>query len=197
MTEIHTRIFSVAQRLFALRGYAGVSISDIATAAEIAKSTVLHHYPNKQRLYEAVVGESLNAFGTMTRNIAAEQEINLAERLQQMLCWMLSEPLHAKLLNRVFMDNPRAAAMAARKYWKPLLDNLLAANDLPENDTEMRSRMLFCINAIFQIAFSIELQVHLAGKNQSAQEIGAQYHGAIEQLVFSLNRPASEYSRHS
>lgn len=183
MTEIHSRIFSVAQRLFALRGYTGVSISDIATTAEIAKSTVLHHYPNKQKLYEAVVAESLNAFAGLTQNIAAEKRSDISNRLQALLGWMLSEPVHAKLLNRVFMDNPRAAAMAARKYWKPLLENLLATAGLPADDSEAQARILFCINAIFQIAFSIELQAQLCGKKNTPPELAAEFSGAIAAVV--------------
>ncbi len=186
MTEIYSRIFSVSQRLFALRGYAGVSISDIAADAEIAKSTVLHHYPNKQKLYEAVVAESLDAFTRLTQNIATENETALSDRLQALLRWMLSEPIHAKLLNRVFMDNPRAAAMAARKYWKPLLENLLAAAGLPVNDAGTRSRMLFCINAIFQIAFSIELQVLIFAEKTDIESIGNLYYASIAAIADTL-----------
>lgn len=191
MTEIHSRIFSVSQRLFALRGYAGVSISDIATGAEIAKSTVLHHYPNKQKLYEAIVTESQKAFAGLTGHIAAETQIDLSERLHALLSWMLAEPLHAKLLNRVFMDNPRAAAMAARKYWKPLLESLLAAAGLPADDTGARMRILFCINAIFQIAFSIELQMLLCGEKTSAENLAERFRPAIAALAADLDISAT------
>jgi len=175
MTDIQRRIYLVSQELFAARGYAGVSIADIAERAKIAKSTVLHHYANKQKLYEQVVAESIDFFSRMPG--ADARWVSLADRLKFLLAQMVGVPMHAKLLNRVFMDNPKSAGMAARRYWRPLLKQLAGDEDPAAEATAM-----FCVNAIIQIAFSIELQREILGRC-SAEEIAARYGQVIEQLA--------------
>ncbi|AFM11178.1 TetR/AcrR family transcriptional regulator [Turneriella parva] len=177
MTEGHQRIYSVAQRLFALRGYAGVSIADIAKEAKMAKSTVLHHFANKQRLYQEVVNESIALFAAAPAELA---HATLADKLKHLLAAMLAEPMHAKLLNRVFMDNPKSAALAARRYWRPLLEQLTPNGDLHE-----RALALFCVNAIIQIAFSIELQRHVL---KTEIDLVQTYRGVIDDLVLKVSR---------
>jgi len=49
------RLLASAQRLFAERGYASVSIQQIALAAGLSKATVFHHFPTKESLYLEVV----------------------------------------------------------------------------------------------------------------------------------------------
>jgi len=51
------RILKSASMLFAERGFRGVSISDVADAAGMAKSSIYHHFENKQALYLAVLSD--------------------------------------------------------------------------------------------------------------------------------------------
>ena len=51
------RILQAASALFAQRGFGGVSISDVAKSAGLVKSSIYHHFENKQALYEAVLTE--------------------------------------------------------------------------------------------------------------------------------------------
>lgn len=57
-TEAAERILQAAKRLFAERGYDGVSIRDIAAAAAVSKANVFHHFSNKWELYSAVMENS-------------------------------------------------------------------------------------------------------------------------------------------
>ena len=52
-----SRIIKSASTLFAERGFRGVSISDVADAAGLVKSSIYHHFENKQVLYLAVLIE--------------------------------------------------------------------------------------------------------------------------------------------
>ncbi|MCB1146590.1 MAG: helix-turn-helix transcriptional regulator [Leptospiraceae bacterium] len=179
MTEISRTIFKVSQELFALHGFSGVSIRDIASRAKIAKSTVLHHFPNKQKLYEDVVEQSLDEFAKITRDFTAVKGLDV--HMKELLRWMLAEPVHAKLLNRVFMDNPRSASLAARKYWKPMLQRLREIDRASKAGSPKKEEtILFCINAIFQIAFSIELQLQLLDANKNIEVLLARYSPVIE-----------------
>ncbi len=49
------RILVEALGLFALHGYAGTSLADVAQAAEISKPGLLHHFPSKTELFAAVL----------------------------------------------------------------------------------------------------------------------------------------------
>jgi AcrR family transcriptional regulator len=51
------RILKSASVLFAERGFRGVSISDVADAAGLVKSSIYHHFENKEALYLAVLTE--------------------------------------------------------------------------------------------------------------------------------------------
>lgn len=63
------RIIQAAFRLFAERGFYGVSISDVAESAGLVKSSIYHHFENKEALYLAVLGEAFD-------KISAEMKAN-------------------------------------------------------------------------------------------------------------------------
>lgn len=48
-------LLRVARELFAARGYAGVSMADIAHKAGLQKSSLFHHFPTKDQLYKEVL----------------------------------------------------------------------------------------------------------------------------------------------
>lgn len=52
-----SRILVSAGVLFAKRGFRGVSISDVADAAGLAKSSIYHHFRDKRALYLAVLSD--------------------------------------------------------------------------------------------------------------------------------------------
>ena len=62
------RILSTAAPLFATKGFAGVSINDIAAEAGTSKANVFHHFPNKESLYLAVIGAACETFRNELEN---------------------------------------------------------------------------------------------------------------------------------
>lgn len=56
------RILCQAAPLFARKGFAGVSVNDIAAAAGTSKANVFHHFPDKQSLYLAVIAAACETF---------------------------------------------------------------------------------------------------------------------------------------
>jgi AcrR family transcriptional regulator len=45
-----------ATALFAERGHAGTSLEDVASASQVTRGAVYHHFASKQALFEAVLG---------------------------------------------------------------------------------------------------------------------------------------------
>jgi AcrR family transcriptional regulator len=187
MTEFQITVFRSAQELFALRGFDGASISEIAVKAGIAKSTVLHHFPSKLRLYQKVMKHSIDQFTEILESAPAgdDAETQITATFRKLLRWMIAEPIHAKLLNRIFLDNPQSAPVAAKKYWLPLMAQLAAIfpADFSMAKAELRLFILFIINSIFQMALSIELQVLLLGERVARDELCGRYEILVEAVI--------------
>ena len=62
-TNTKTALIEVAHKLFADRGYDGVSIADIAGELGITKQALLHHFGNKEKLYGKVLEGVSERFG--------------------------------------------------------------------------------------------------------------------------------------
>src|ERR1700746_3335493 len=58
--ELHSEatraaLLDEATVLFAERGYAGPSLEDVASASQVTRGAVYHHFASKQALFEAVL----------------------------------------------------------------------------------------------------------------------------------------------
>ena len=56
--QIDDGILDRAAALFARRGFAKTSVQDVADAVGLSKAGLLHHFPSKEALYEAVVAQA-------------------------------------------------------------------------------------------------------------------------------------------
>ncbi|MGY1781998.1 TetR/AcrR family transcriptional regulator [Geodermatophilus sp. SYSU D01036] len=56
--QIDEGILDRAAALFARRGYAKTSVQDVADAVGLSKAGLLHHYPSKDALHEAVLAQA-------------------------------------------------------------------------------------------------------------------------------------------
>lgn len=59
LPEPKERILKAALQLFQEKGYAGVAIRDITSAADVTQATLYHHFGDKKGLYIAVVVQTL------------------------------------------------------------------------------------------------------------------------------------------
>lgn len=62
MSSNRERILQVAQRLFSSRGYEGVGVQEIVTAAGVTKPTLYHYFRSKKGLLEALLEDRLTPF---------------------------------------------------------------------------------------------------------------------------------------
>src|SRR5687768_527951 len=71
-TTLSTRdaVFQAAASLFSARGFDGVSVDDIAAAAEVNKAMIYYHFEDKLALYRSVVADMLSAVGERVTAIA-------------------------------------------------------------------------------------------------------------------------------
>src|SRR5580698_2846533 len=53
--DVRGSIVEKATRLFAARGFEGTALQDIADAVGVSKPAVLHHFPSKEHVRQAVL----------------------------------------------------------------------------------------------------------------------------------------------
>jgi TetR/AcrR family transcriptional regulator len=71
------RILAAARQLFAVRGFAGVSIQQVADAAGVCKANVFHHFASKQVLYRAVLRHSADEFRQLLGQFESPEQKSL------------------------------------------------------------------------------------------------------------------------
>lgn len=61
-SDRYAQLLDVAEELFLVRGYVGVSMEDIARAAGVTRPVVYDHFPTKERAYLACVERARSAY---------------------------------------------------------------------------------------------------------------------------------------
>lgn len=67
------RIILEALRLFAVKGYDGVSVRDIAGAVGVKESSLYKHFAGKQAIFEGIIGEFPKRYEKMTEELGIGQ----------------------------------------------------------------------------------------------------------------------------
>ncbi|RAV00529.1 TetR/AcrR family transcriptional regulator [Paenibacillus sp. YN15] len=73
MRDTRWRIIQEALRLFAVKGYDGVSVRDIAGAVGVKESSLYKHFPGKQAIFEGIIGEFPKRYGEITEKLGIGQ----------------------------------------------------------------------------------------------------------------------------
>jgi len=126
------KILDVAEALFARRGYSGVGLREVATAAGLGKSSLFHHFPSKAELYLAVLRRVFERIGTRIRP-ALRHEGGPAARLDAAVDTLIDalaeHPTTARLLLRGLFEEDEFAseAAAAQAAVEHALDSILGA----------------------------------------------------------------------
>lgn len=96
------RILATAAPLFATKGFAAVSVNDIAEAAGTSKANVFHHFPNKESLYLAAIGSACTSFRNELESLtrSSEQRQRLRAIASGHLGRMLGDPDATRLILR-------------------------------------------------------------------------------------------------
>ena len=73
MSGTRERIILEALRLFAVKGYDGVSVRDIAGAVGVKESSLYKHFAGKQAIFEGIIGEFPKRYEQMTEELGISQ----------------------------------------------------------------------------------------------------------------------------
>jgi TetR/AcrR family transcriptional regulator, cholesterol catabolism regulator len=74
MSSTYDSILEASRRLFLDRGFAATSLREIAESCGIAKATVYHHFPDKERILLALLEDAASGQEAMLQAIRAQSE---------------------------------------------------------------------------------------------------------------------------
>ncbi len=109
-------ILDCAKRLFAERGYDGVSISDIARETGASKANIFHHFESKEGLYLAVIAEVVRRVPDHIDALSSEHDI--VEAFQELAAAELTEGAKDEtgvrlILREIISGDPRRSRVLA------------------------------------------------------------------------------------
>lgn len=126
-SDMSARILVEATRLFAARGYSGTSVQAIAEAVGVRKQSVLHWFPSKSLLRDAVLDSVLEHWrDSVPRALAAATtgSHRFEGLVGEVLSFFEADPDRARVLLRESLDRPEELRERLRVQlspWFPLV----------------------------------------------------------------------------
>jgi AcrR family transcriptional regulator len=95
-----------ATRLFAERGYTGTSLEDVASASQVTRGAVYHHFAGKQALFEAVLDvQESRAIANVSAAATAADPWDAAMQALEAFLDQCCDPVYGRL---VWLEGPAA-----------------------------------------------------------------------------------------
>ncbi len=125
VSEARERVIEVAERLFAQKGYAAVTLRDIANELGIKHASLYHHAPGgKEELYIEVMERTLKRHHAgMTQAISGAAP-DIRARLRATADWLMSQP-PMDLVRMVYSDMPEINVHQARRLSENAFDMMI------------------------------------------------------------------------
>ncbi len=174
------QLLDSARRCFAVKGFYGASIADIADDLGLTKQALLHHFGSKEKLYGEIlkgIAESIICDIIRIRTRVEDPLAQLEALMTGLLERQLSHSDEAQILMRELLDNRARAEQAGNWYLKPFLDSLIAivrSIPLKEDLTEARALAL-----VYQFLGSINYFV--VSEPTLTQMFGKEVHTVMRQ----------------
>lgn len=127
------RIVAASMRLFAERGYSGTSVQAIADAVGLRKQSLLHWFPSKAHIRDAVLDSVLDHWReTVPRALAAATtgSRRFEGLMGEVVTFFQADPDRARVLLRESLDRPTELANRLRDRlspWMPLVTDAIRA----------------------------------------------------------------------
>ncbi len=123
--DVRGAILRAATRLFAAHGFDGTAIQDVADVVGVSKPAVLHHFPSKELLRNAVLGHILAHWGeAMPRLLlaATASEDRFDSVFNELHRFFAADPDRALVLLRETIDRGSDARRVLEATIKPWFD---------------------------------------------------------------------------
>ncbi len=128
--QTQAQFIDVARRLFAYRGFHGVSLANIADEVGLTKQALIHHFGNKEKLYGLVLARISTGLTEALDRAEAEAfspEDRLIRFFSELSEDALADDTDLRLVLREMMDDKLGNEEAGGWYLQPFLKNLVFA----------------------------------------------------------------------
>jgi len=120
--DVRSKILTHATRLFAAHGFDGTALQDVADAVGVAKPSLLHHFPSKEALREAVLQQMLAHWTELLPRIlmaATAAEGRFEALTEALVSFFLEDPDRARLIVREALDRPKETRDTLTRQVRP------------------------------------------------------------------------------
>jgi AcrR family transcriptional regulator len=122
--DVRTATLTAATRLFAARGFDGTALQDIADAVGVTKPAILHHYPSKELIRQAVLDSIVQHWNEILPRLllAATTRTDRFEAVfGELHRFFASDTDRARLVIREALDRPAEMRKLLRGTVRPWL----------------------------------------------------------------------------
>jgi TetR/AcrR family transcriptional regulator len=123
-SDVRSAIIVAATRLFAAHGFDGTALQDVADAVGVTKPAVLHHFPSKEHIRQAVLDGILEHWNeTLPRLLlaATASRDRFDGVFGELHRFFAGDPDRARLMLREALDRPAELRKLLRSYVRPWL----------------------------------------------------------------------------
>jgi len=120
-------ILDAAERAFAERGFAGVSMREIAAEVGLRnQASLYHHFSDKRALYEAALARGVAPIvALMEASDGWRDRADVERNVDRLLDYLATHPHLPRLIQRAGLDDSRAVWTAVRTILRPLYTEAL------------------------------------------------------------------------
>ena len=148
-------ILDAAERRFAERGFAAVSVREISTEAGLRnQASLYHHFRHKRALYEAVLARGIEPILALVSESAedAEREGYGENFVDRLVVYLADHPHLPRLIQRAALEDRRYLPSAISRLLRPLYQQ--GVNVLAERGGSWRPADLpHLATALYQLIF--------------------------------------------
>lgn len=158
---MQSQLLAAATRLFAARGFEGTPLSAIAAEVGITKPSLLYHYPSKDALREAVLGNLLARWSEVLPELlmaATTGGQRFHALIDAIVAFFTEDTNRAKLLLREMLDRPEALRALFAEHVSPWLGVLADYIRLGKEEGRIWSNLdpeAYLLNTIHQVVSGI------------------------------------------
>lgn len=117
-------ILAAAEAVFAERGFLGARLDDVANRVGIRKPSVLHHFPDKRALYDAVLADLIGGLFARIQAVvthSASLPTSVEAAVDAWVSYLGERPALARILLREIADARPGAPSAFVQHALPVL----------------------------------------------------------------------------
>jgi AcrR family transcriptional regulator len=140
-TGARERVLDVAERLFAQKGYASVTLRDIGAEIGIRHTSLYHHVPGgKEQLFIEVTERTLHRHREGLTQAINQAQLDIRLQLRNVADWLLSQP-PMDLIRMTYSDMPVIDRIHAERLSLMAYDALLSPIEQVLKQAEQRGEI--------------------------------------------------------